>query len=162
MSTVEQFLTAGLVDIGVEDAASNAAQFCMQSYFAELGSRFDTGFDPEISLSAVAADLTEPAGLLLLARIRGEPVGCGALKFHGTAPAELKRMWVAASARGLGVGRRVLAALEDQARRRGITMVRLETNRRLTEAIRLYQSNGYVEVPAFNDEPYADTGSRNA
>jgi DNA-binding MarR family transcriptional regulator/GNAT superfamily N-acetyltransferase len=159
MATVEQLLTAGLVEIGVADPASGAAQFCLQSYFAELDSRFDTGFDPDASISAAAPELVAPAGLLLLARIRGEPVGCGALKFHGTGPADLKRMWVAASARGLGVGvgvgRRILAALERHARQRGTTVLRLETNQSLTEAIGLYRSAGYAEVPAFNDEPYA-------
>ena len=64
-------------------------------------------------------------------------------------------MWVAGSARGLGVGRRILAELERHARRQGATVVRLETNQQLTEAIRLYRSAGYTEVPAFNDEPYA-------
>ncbi len=78
-----------------------------------------------------------------------------ALKFHGTGPAELKRMWVAASARGLGVGRRILTELECHASQRGVTVVRLETNQRLTEAISLYRSAGYAEVAAFNDEPYA-------
>lgn len=155
MSTVGQLLTAGLVEIGVTDPASGAARFCLQSYFAELDSRFEAGFDPEASISAAAGELAEPAGVFLLAQIRGEPVGCGALKFHGTGPAELKRMWVAASARGLGVGRRILAELERQAADHGVTVVRLETNRRLTEAIGLYRSAGYAEVPAFNDEPYA-------
>jgi DNA-binding MarR family transcriptional regulator/GNAT superfamily N-acetyltransferase len=155
MATVGQLLTAGLVQIRASDPASSAAQFCLQSYFTELGSRFEAGFDPGASIPATAADLAEPAGLLLLAQIHEETIGCGALKFHGTGPAELKRMWVAASARGLGVGRRILTELELHARQRGITVIRLETNRRLTEAIHLYRSAGYAEVPAFNDEPYA-------
>jgi DNA-binding MarR family transcriptional regulator/GNAT superfamily N-acetyltransferase len=155
MSTVERLLSAGLVEIGIADPAGSAAQFCLRSYFAELDSRFGDGFDPGASLPADAADLVEPAGLLLLARLHDEPVGCGALKFHGAGPAELKRMWVAGSARGLGVGRRILTELERHARRRGATAVRLETNRQLTEAIQLYRSAGYTEVAAFNDEPYA-------
>ena len=64
-------------------------------------------------------------------------------------------MWVAESARGMGVGRRLLADLEDRAAHRGVGTLRLETNRTLNEAISLYRSAGYVEVPAFNDEPYA-------
>jgi ribosomal protein S18 acetylase RimI-like enzyme len=92
---------------------------------------------------------------LLLARLRGEPVGCGALKFHGDEPAELKRMWVADSARGLGIGRRLLQELERRAAAGGARVVRLETNETLAEAIALYRSAGYREVDAFNDEPYA-------
>jgi GNAT superfamily N-acetyltransferase len=68
----------------------------------------------------------------------------------------LKRMWVAASARGTGLGRRMLLALEAEARELGVTTVRLETNRALTEAISLYQRAGYVQVAAFNADPYAD------
>jgi ribosomal protein S18 acetylase RimI-like enzyme len=87
--------------------------------------------------------------------LHGEPVGCGALKFHGDAPAEIKRMWVARAARGLGLGRRLLAELEAHAAARGVRTLRLETNRALVEAIGLYRAAGYREVPAFNDEPYA-------
>jgi DNA-binding MarR family transcriptional regulator/GNAT superfamily N-acetyltransferase len=155
MGTVERLLTAGIVEIAVADPASSAAQFCLQSYFAELDSRFDGGFDPDASISAAAEELVEPAGLLLLAKLHGEPVGCGALKLHPTEPAQLKRMWVATSVRGLGIGRRVLVELERHARQRGVTVVRLETNRGLIEAINLYRSTGYLEVPAFNEEPYA-------
>jgi len=91
----------------------------------------------------------------MLATLRGDPVGCGALKFHGDQPAELKRMWVAESARGLGIGRLLLEGLERRAAAEGVRLVRLETNETLAEAIALYRSAGYVEVDAFNDEPYA-------
>jgi ribosomal protein S18 acetylase RimI-like enzyme len=64
-------------------------------------------------------------------------------------------MWVDRSARGLGLGRRLLAELERQAAARGVGVVRLETNGALAEAIALYRSAGYCEVEAFNDEPYA-------
>jgi DNA-binding MarR family transcriptional regulator/GNAT superfamily N-acetyltransferase len=155
MDVVERLLTAGVVEVDVEDPASTAARFCIESYFAELDARFDAGFDPSQSISADVEELTEPAGLLLVARLRGEPIGCGALKLHGRDPAEIKRMWVAPTARGLGVGRRILGELETHARRRGVGLVRLETNRTLREAGGLYRSAGYVEVEAFNDEPYA-------
>jgi DNA-binding MarR family transcriptional regulator/GNAT superfamily N-acetyltransferase len=155
MGVVERLLTAGLVEVDVEDPASAAARWCIDSYFAELDARFDAGFDPGRSISADVDELTEPAGLLLVARLRGEPVGCGALKLHGRQPAEIKRMWVAPGACGLGVGRRLLGELEQRARRRAVRRVRLETNQTLTEAGGLYRSAGYVEVEAFNDEPYA-------
>ena len=69
--------------------------------------------------------------------------------------AYLKRMWVAREARGLGLGRRLLAELEDRARALGYRKVRLETEKSLTEAQHLYRSSGYIEVPRFNDEFYA-------
>jgi DNA-binding MarR family transcriptional regulator/GNAT superfamily N-acetyltransferase len=156
MATVERLLTAGLVRVAIERPTSRAARFCFASYFAELDARFDAGFDPGRSISADPEELVEPRGLVLVARLRGEPVGCGALKLHRREPAEIKRMWVAPAARGLGLGRRLLRELEDHARDRGATKARLETNRTLTEAIALDRSAGYVEVDPFNDEPYAN------
>ena len=156
MGTVERLLTAGLVSIRIDEATSAAVRYCFESYFAELDERFEAGFDAERSISADADELSEPRGLVLVARLRDEPIGCGALKLHGRDPAEIKRMWVAPTARGLGLGRRLLRELEASAGRRGATRARLETNRALTEAINLYRSAGYSEVAAFNDEPYAD------
>jgi DNA-binding MarR family transcriptional regulator/ribosomal protein S18 acetylase RimI-like enzyme len=155
MGVVERLLTAGLVEVAIEDPRSPAARYCLESYYAELNSRFDTGFDPERAISTTAEELTQPAGLLLVARLHGEPIGCGALKLQGDVPFYVKRMWVAPEARGLGVGRRILRELEDHARRRGAEIVHLETNKTLREAATLYRSAGYVEVDPFNDEPYA-------
>jgi DNA-binding MarR family transcriptional regulator/GNAT superfamily N-acetyltransferase len=156
MAVVERLLTAGLVEVTVEDPTSHAARFCLQSYFDDLNARFDTGFDPGRSLPLDAPDLTEPEGLLLVARLRGQPVGCGGLrKLRHPEPPEVKRMWVAAPTRGLGVGRRILTELEEHARRRGAEVLRLDTNKTLDEAIDLYRSSGFVEVDPFNDEPYA-------
>jgi GNAT superfamily N-acetyltransferase len=90
-----------------------------------------------------------------VATLRGEPIGWGALKFHKNEPAELKHMWVAPSARGLGIGRRILSQLERNAARHGAKAVRLETNKTLVEAINFCRSAGHVEVKPFNDEPYA-------
>src|SRR4029077_20933598 len=111
---------------------------------------------PALSISAAREELRPPAGLFLVASLRGEPVGCGALKFHDGEPAELKRMWVADSVRGLGIGRRMLGELERRSAAGGARKVRLETNNALDEAIALYRSSGYREVEAFNSEPYAD------
>ena len=156
MAEVERLLLASMVDVRPADPRDPDARACIAAYFAELGRRFDTGFDPGRSLPATDEDLVPPAGLLLLARLHGEPVGCAALKVHGQEPAEVKRMWVADSVRGLGVGRRLLGAVEEHALASGVRTLRLETNRALPEAIALYRSAGYREVPAFDDEPYAD------
>ena len=155
MREVELLLTAGLVETKVADPSDPAAEHCLRQYFAELGRRFEAGFDPALSISAEYDELRPPAGLFLVATLRREPVGCGALKFHDGEPAELKRMWVAGSVRGLGIGRRLLGELERRAAAGGARVVRLETNNALTEAIELYRSSGYREVEAFNAEPYA-------
>ena len=155
MAEVERLLTPALVRIDVVDPDEPAAAYCLGEYYAELGRRFDDGWDDAISIAATPDQLRPPAGLFVVAKLHGEPVGCGALKLHGRRPAELKRMWVAPSARGLGLGRRLLTELERLARSHGVRTVRLETNRNLGEAIALYRAAGYREVPAFNDEPYA-------
>ena len=155
MRTVRRLLARGTIEICRVDPRSDDARSCVRAYFAELDRRSDSGFDAAAGISAEPHEVTPPAGLFLVAYLRGEPVGCGAVKHHPDAPSEIKRMWVAESSRGLGIGRRLLAELEADAVRSGASMARLETNRTLVEAISMYRSSGYVEVPAFNDEPFA-------
>jgi DNA-binding MarR family transcriptional regulator len=155
VAEVERSLRATLVDIAVEDPRHPDVVYCFARYADELDARFDGGFDAAKSISAATEELTPPAGYCVVARLRGVPVGCGALKFHASAPTELKRMWVDPDSRGLGVGRRLLESLEALARRNGVEVLRLETNRALGEAIELYRGAGFAEVAPFNDEPYA-------
>jgi DNA-binding MarR family transcriptional regulator/ribosomal protein S18 acetylase RimI-like enzyme len=154
MAEIEKLLTAALVEIAPRDPSHPDAEHCLRAYFAELDRRFDGGFDPARSLLD-PGELRPPGGLFLVATLRSEPVGCGGLWFHGRRPPEIKRMWVADAARGLGIGRRLLAELEARAAATGGRRVRLETNRALVEAIAMYRRAGYVEVPPYNDEPYA-------
>jgi ribosomal protein S18 acetylase RimI-like enzyme len=156
MTEVEQLLTVALIEVNVVDPDGAAARHCLREYCTELDRRFDSGFDPADSLPADPEEMRLPAGLFVLASLRGEPIGCGALKFHRDQPTELKRMWVSPTARGLGVGRRVLAELERHAGEHGGRTIRLETNKALIEAIAMYRSAGYREVEAFNSEHYAD------
>ena len=155
MAEVERLLAASAVEISVRDPADPAARACVRAYGDELGSRFDTGFDPARSLPAADQEMIPPAGVFLVATLHSEAVGCGGLKFHDGAPAEVKRMWVAPAARGLGLGRRLLAELESHAAAHGVSVLRLETNGTLAEAISLYRSSGYQEVAPFSGEPYA-------
>jgi DNA-binding MarR family transcriptional regulator len=155
MADIERLLTAAMVDISPLDPVHPHARYCLHSYFSELDRRFDTGFDPARSTLVNAEELRPPAGLFLVASLRGDPIGCGGLKFHDDEPTDIKRMWVAESARGLGVGRRLLSELEKYAAQHGARAVRLETNKSLVEAISLYRSAGYVKVAPFNNEPYA-------
>ena len=155
MNEVERLLRASMVKIDSQDPRHSDARYCLAAYFAELAQRFDTGFDLTSSLPATDEELTPPAGRLVVATLHGEPVGCAAIKLHDDQPAEVKRMWVAQSVRGLGLGRRLLTTVEEHARAAGARVLHLETNRALTEAIALYRSAGYQEVAAFNDEPFA-------
>jgi ribosomal protein S18 acetylase RimI-like enzyme len=90
----------------------------------------------------------------VVARLDGEAAGCGGVRFHPEF-GEIKRMWVAPHARGMGIARRILHRLEELVGERGLWIVRLDTNRVLTEAQALYRSCGYREIPRFNDNPYA-------
>ncbi|HWB23272.1 MAG TPA: MarR family winged helix-turn-helix transcriptional regulator [Gaiellaceae bacterium] len=155
MAEIELLLTVGLIEIAIADPAGPEAQFCLREYFAELDRRFDLGFDPAVDTSAELDTLRPPAGVFVVATLRGEPVGCGGLKFAGDEPADLKRMWVSPTVRGLGLGRRLLSELEGRAAAAGAWSIRLETNKNLTEAITLYRSAGYEEVDPFNDLPWA-------
>jgi ribosomal protein S18 acetylase RimI-like enzyme len=155
MTEVERLLVASAVRVTACDPRHPDARSCLRAYFGELARRFDGGFDAARSIPAGDDELTPPAGVLLVANLHGEPVGCGAVKFHGDGPAEIKRMWVAPAVRGLGLGGRLLTELEAHAASRGVSVLRLETNRTLGEAIGLYRAAGYREVAAFNDEPYA-------
>jgi DNA-binding MarR family transcriptional regulator/GNAT superfamily N-acetyltransferase len=155
MAEVHRLLQLAGLQIERVDPASPAARWCVGQYFDELDRRFESGFDPAASLSADDRDLFPPRGAFLVAFMDGESVACGAVKAISPGVGSLKRMWVSDAVRGLGIGRRMLEALESQARELGLTTLRLETNRTLQEAIRLYRSAGFREVAAFNDDPYA-------
>jgi DNA-binding MarR family transcriptional regulator/GNAT superfamily N-acetyltransferase len=155
MADVERLLSAGAVEVRLEMPGSATARWCLQQYFAELSARFDVGFDPALSNPAHPKEMTPPRGFFFVAWLEGAAVGCGALKRGAKGTGEVKRMWTAPSARGLGVARRVLRCVEAKAREEGLLRLRLETNRALIEAQSLYRSEGYEEVAPFNAEPYA-------
>lgn len=155
MADVERLLNAATATIDVEPPDSETAQSCLQQYFREINERFDEGFDVAHALPTPAEDMTPPRGAFLIARAGGKPIGCAGLKRTAPEAAEVKRMWISSSVRGLGLGRRLLDALEERARGFGLKIIRLETNKALIEAQALYRRQGYREVAPFNDEPYA-------
>lgn len=156
MAEVDRLLTAGTVQIARVDPDHAHARRCLAAYYVELDQRFAAGFDPAAGEPVAAGDMRPPAGLLLVATLAATPVGCGVLRIHDEGWAEIKRLWVDNTVRGLGVGRRLLDELETQAAHLGNGTVRLDTNRSLEEAMALYRRSGYREVAAFNDNPYAD------
>jgi DNA-binding MarR family transcriptional regulator/GNAT superfamily N-acetyltransferase len=156
MAEVERLLEAGAVELRIEPPDSDDARWCLDQYFSELARRFETGFDPDSGNPAVADSMRHPAGPFIVARLHGRPVGCGMLKQIDTGIGEIKRMWTAPGARGMGVASRILAKLEDIARESGWKRVRLDTNRSLEEAQAMYRKAGYREIARYNDNPYAD------
>jgi DNA-binding MarR family transcriptional regulator/GNAT superfamily N-acetyltransferase len=157
MRTVERLIATSLVEIRPIDPEAPDAQRCLRAYVSELNRRApDRGFDPSQGSTAKPHEVRPPHGAFVVVYMRDEPIGCGAVKHHLGEVTDIKRMWVAESARGLGLGRRLLEHLEGLARQNGSREVRLETGDVLGEAIALYRSAGYVEVDPFNDEPFAD------
>jgi DNA-binding MarR family transcriptional regulator/GNAT superfamily N-acetyltransferase len=156
MRDVERLLTSASVQITPVDPEHRDARYCLAEYVAELNRRSQRDFDPLVGATALPHEVRPPAGQFFVAYLHGEAIGCGAVKHHADAPAEIKRMWVAPRARGLGLGRRLLEKLEDCAVAGGAPAARIETSTVLTEALALYRSTAWVEVPAFNDEPFAD------
>ncbi|HZU37063.1 MAG TPA: GNAT family N-acetyltransferase [Gemmataceae bacterium] len=128
-----------------EDPDSAAARVLIQHLSAELGALYgDDG-----SGAFRSEDVRVPGAAFLVARWEGQPVGCGALRPLAEGIGEIKRMFVEPSARGRGIARRILAALEAVACRYGYRCLRLETGIRQIEAIRLYESAGFLRIPCY-------------
>jgi DNA-binding MarR family transcriptional regulator/GNAT superfamily N-acetyltransferase len=140
-----------------KDPRHEDARYCLNEYYAELARRFEKGFDVSLSRDPDADDMIRPRGAFLVAMSDGLPIGCVGLKGSGGEVAEIKRLWVAPSARGLGLAKRFMTAAENIARELSVTVLRLDTNSALPEATQLYRGTGWNEIDRFNDDPYPDT-----
>jgi GNAT superfamily N-acetyltransferase len=128
----------------------------MTAYFDELDDRFPDGFDSTGALGEAAAAMSPPGGTFLLAVAGdGTVVGCGGIQRVDDATGEVKRMWVHPDRRGAGIGRRLLATLEQRCVALGYRTVVLDTHATLTEAIALYEAAGYRATDRYNDNPHA-------
>ena len=96
-------------------------------------------------------EVTGDRGVFLIVRRGGEPVGCGALRVLDDETGEFKRMYVAPAVRGNGLGKRLVAALEAEARALGVRRMVLETGVRLAAAVALYRSMGFERIPLFGE-----------
>ena len=144
------------ISIEESDPRGDAARYCLGEYYSELSRRFKGGFEVALSRDPDATDMMSPRGAFFVAMSDGLPLGCVGLKGTGSELAEIKRLWVAPSARGLGVGRRLMDAAENAARNLSVRIVRLDTNSALAEALQFYRSTGWTEIDRFNDDPYPD------
>ncbi|HLK46789.1 MAG TPA: GNAT family N-acetyltransferase [Bryobacteraceae bacterium] len=129
--------------------ASPEAACLIAALNAELSAAFPEPGANHFSLSEAQVALGD--GAFLIAYADDGPVGCGAVRQIDETTAELKRMYVDPSARGRGIGRALVEALEREARLLGVTRVVLETGTRLAPAIRLYEGMGYARIPLFGE-----------
>ena len=140
-------------EIRREELGSPAAAALIAALNAELSATY-----PEEGATHFRLDpdeVGEGHGAFLVAYDGGRPVGCGALRRLDTDTAEIKRMYVAPEARGRGLGRLLLGALEGEARRLQVARIVLETGVRQREALGLYESAGYARIPSFGE--YVDS-----
>ncbi len=144
------------IEIIQVDPQAPDAVHCLTQYYGELARRLDTGFDVSLSCDPDAADMQPPRGAFFLASSDGLPLGCAGLKGNGGTIAEVKRLWVAPAARGLGLAHRLMGAIEAAAPTLGIGTLRLDTNSSLSEAVAFYRNTGWAEIDRFNQDPYPD------
>jgi DNA-binding MarR family transcriptional regulator/GNAT superfamily N-acetyltransferase len=155
MAEVARLLTAASIELRAEPVDAVDAGWCLNEYFKELAERFEAGFDPGKGGVAEDDDMRPPGGVFLVARLDGRPIGCGGYKQLDETYGEIKRVWTAPSARGLGVARKIVRRLEETARESGLKALRLDTNKALKEAQAFYRREGYYEIARYSDNPYA-------
>jgi GNAT superfamily N-acetyltransferase len=153
-------LIAASVEIRPVDPEHPDARHCLAEYVAELNRRSTRGFDPSVGATALPQEVRPPAGQFFVAYLHREAIGCGAVKHHADSPAEIKRMWISPEAPGPGLGRLLLEKVEACALSGGARMAHIETSAVLTEALALYRSTGWVEVPRSTASRSRTTGSR--
>ncbi|WP_316861543.1 bifunctional helix-turn-helix transcriptional regulator/GNAT family N-acetyltransferase [uncultured Cohaesibacter sp.] len=129
---------------------------CLEAYYSELAQRLENGFDVSLSADPEARDMERPRGSFFIALSDGMPIGCVGLKGTDKGYAEIKRLWVSPSARGMGLARTMMEKVEQAAVPLGINLLRLDTNSVLHEAVAMYQKLGWREIERFNEDPYPD------
>lgn len=139
----------GEVVIRRDDLTTTTAAALLAALNAELLGQY-----PEPGATHFRLDpdeVGEGRGAFFVAYAGETPVGCGAIRRIDAGTAEIKRMYVAPSVRGRGVGHRMLTELEAEARRLGVTRLVLETGERAHEAVKLYTRAGFARIPCFGE-----------
>ncbi|MFJ8106936.1 GNAT family N-acetyltransferase [Streptomyces sp. NPDC096132] len=153
LAATRRLLRLAGIEVAVVDGASADARACLEAYAADIDARFPEGFDKGSLVDPT--EVSGEAGAFLVAYEEGRPVGCGALRRLEPGTGEIRHVWVHPDARRLGLARRLLGGLEQQARARGLSAVRLDTHAALTEAQAMYLACGYTEIPRYDDNVYA-------
>ena len=143
------------VELRPEPPEGETGRGMLAAYAAAIVERYPD-WSPAQSPTADPAEISPPTGCFLVAYADGEPVGCGAFKRLDDEACEVKRVYVAPHARGLGLARTILAALEDAAREAGYSVARLDTGARLEGAVELFRTSGYADIQDYNGNEMAD------
>lgn len=154
MDLIATVLNRSRVDIHPADPDAPEALACQQAYFDEVVARVAIARPEYFPLPDPGAEsYRPPQGRFLIAWSDDLPVACVGLRALEGTVAEVKRLWVHASARGQGLSRRMMAAIETEARAMGFQRLRLDTNSALTEAIALYRATGWTDIPPYTTPP---------
>jgi GNAT superfamily N-acetyltransferase len=138
------------VRVTVERAEAEVSRGLQEAFFADIASRYP-GWEPASSQSVEPSDLAPPDGIWLVAYRDGRAIGCGGLQRLDAEIGEVRRIFLDKTERGRGTGRRLLSELEEHARRLGYRRVRLTTGDGQPEALGMFRSAGYQEIPPFTD-----------
>jgi GNAT superfamily N-acetyltransferase len=144
-----------MIEVRTEAADSLVAVRLVEAMVTEMEELYELPRGTGLGLSAPPADFSAPGGTFLVVYEDGKPVAGGGVKRDEDGVAEIKRMYVAPAARGRGLGRRLLEALEDTARSLGYARIRLDTGARQPEARAMYERAGYHAVEDYNGNPQA-------
>ncbi|WP_409470128.1 GNAT family N-acetyltransferase [Streptomyces sp. HC307] len=153
LATTQRLLRLAGITVDLVDGAAPDARACLDAYAADIDKRFPEGFDKDSLVRP--EEVSGDAGAFFVAYEEGRPVGCGALRRLEPGVGEIRHVWVHPDARRLGLARRLLGALEQEAAARHLTAVRLDTHTALTEAQAMYRACGYAAIPAYDDNVYA-------
>ncbi|KUM74783.1 GNAT family N-acetyltransferase [Streptomyces curacoi] len=154
MATAQRLLRLAGITVDLVDGAAPDARACLDAYAADIDKRFPEGYDKDTLVRP--QEVSGDAGAFFVAYEEERPVGCGALRRLEPGVGEIRHVWVHPDARRLGLARRLLAALEQEAAARQLTVVRLDTHAVLTEAQAMYRACGYSEIAAYNDDVYGN------
>ncbi len=143
------------VHLRAESPDSANATVVYSDYVAHLAATVASGYDSATDAPPPPGAYEPPMGTFLVMYDDAEPIGCGAVWEMEPGVAEVKRMWVNPSHHGRGLGRRMLEALEVAARALGCATARLDSMETLAAAVAMYRSQGYEEIPSYNDNPNA-------
>jgi GNAT superfamily N-acetyltransferase len=138
------------VRVTVERADAEVSRALQEAFFADIASRYP-GWEPASSQSVEPSDLAPPDGIWLVVYRDGRAIGCGGLQRLEADTGEVRRIFLNKTERGRGTGRRLLVELEEHAQRLGYRRVRLTTGDEQPEALGMFQSAGYKEIPPFTD-----------
>ncbi|MGC9535362.1 GNAT family N-acetyltransferase [Streptomyces sp. UG1] len=153
MATAHRLLRLAGITVRLVDGAAPDARACLDAYATDINERFPEGFDKDALVRP--QEVSGEAGAFFVAYEEGRPVGCGALRRLEPGVGEIRHVWVHPAARRLGLARRLLATLEQEAAARDLTVVRLDTHATLTEAQAMYRACGYTDIPRYDDNVYA-------